>query len=337
VIESKAFTLLVRPYREEDEAEVLDLLTASLGGGPAGRRPAEFFRWKHLANPFGRSLMLVAAADGRIVGLRAFLRWRFRAGDRTVEAVRAVDTATGPEFRGRGVFSTLTRAALREVRGSADFVFNTPNEQSLPGYLKMGWRVVGRVPVSIRVRRPVSFARHLAGSRTRASRPAVKAPSAAEVLAEPGLGDLLERAERWEGISTPRTPEYLRWRYADPSLLDYRAVAVRDDGRIDGVALFRVRPRRRLWEATISEILVPAGDVGRARLLLRAVARAADVDHLTCSFPRSSTGARAARRSGFVRSPGGVTLVANTLGNVLEPDLGDPRSWALSLGDVEVF
>ena len=130
----------------------------ALGGGPAGTGPAEFFRWKHLENPFGRSFMLVAEADGRIVGLRAFMRWEFVAGDRRFRAVRAVDTATHPDHQGKGIFSRLTLEALDALRDQADFVFNTPNEKSLPGYLKMGWQVVGRVPIRIRVRRPIRFA-----------------------------------------------------------------------------------------------------------------------------------------------------------------------------------
>jgi hypothetical protein len=57
----------IRAYEPGDEDEVLALLTASLGGGPTGARSAPFFRWKHLDNPFGRSLMLVATTDGRVI------------------------------------------------------------------------------------------------------------------------------------------------------------------------------------------------------------------------------------------------------------------------------
>ena len=77
--------------------------------------------------------MLVAEADGRIVGLRAFMRWEFAAGDRRFRAVRAVDTATHPDYQGQGIFSRLTLEALDALRDQADFVFNTPNEKSLPG------------------------------------------------------------------------------------------------------------------------------------------------------------------------------------------------------------
>jgi len=329
-------TLAVRQYREEDEASVLDLRRASLGEGPAGARVPDFFRWKHLANPFGRSLMLLGEVDGRVVGLRAFLRWRFVAGDRTVEAVRAVDTATHPELQGRGVFSRLTREAIEALRGEADLVFNTPNKKSLPGYLKLGWSVVGRVPVSIRVRRPGAFLWSLRAPAPMRPRPGVGAPPAAEALADTdGVADLLRRIERPDDrLSTPRTIEYLRWRYGTAPLLDYRAVRLEGG---EGLAIFRVRPRRGMWETTVTELLVPAGDEFAGRRLLRSVAGAASVDHLTCSFPRGSVASRAARRAGFVRAPGGMTLVTNRLGGESAPDPTDPRSWALSLGDIEVF
>lgn len=329
-------TLAVRQYREEDEASVLDLLRASLGEGPAGARVPDFFRWKHLANPFGRSLMLLGEADGRIVGLRAFLRWRFVAGNRTVEAVRAVDTATHPSFQGRGVFSRLTRDAIEVLREEADLVFNTPNEKSLPGYLKLGWSVVGRVPVSFRVRRPGTFLWNLRDSAPHRPRPTVDASPVAEALADDdGVAELLQRIERPDDrLSTPRTIEYLRWRYGSAPLLDYRAVRL-DVG--EGLAIFRVRPRRGLWEATVTELLVSAGDVSAGRRLLRRVARAVAVDHLTCSFPRGSGASGAVRRAGYVRAPGGMTLVTNPLRGKATPDPTDLRSWALSLGDLEVF
>ena len=63
-----------------------------------------------------------------------------------------------------------TLAAIDELRAeSVAFVFNTPNDKSRPGYLKMGWHEVGRVPVSISLRRLQSIPRV-----ARSMRPAVK-------------------------------------------------------------------------------------------------------------------------------------------------------------------
>jgi GNAT superfamily N-acetyltransferase len=331
----------IRPYRDADEIAVVELLDAALGlGGPAGARPVEFFRWKHIENPFGRSFMLVAENEGNIVGLRAFMRWGFAAGDRRLHAVRAVDTATHPDHQGQGIFSKLTLESLEALRGEADFVFNTPNEKSLPGYLKMGWTVVGQVPVSVRVQRPFRFATRAKGWRSAKEAgdvPPSTAPAACQVLEDDAIFRLLDDRETPAGISTPRDANYLRWRYGRAPLLDYRAVEERREGRLEGLCIFRVRPRGRLVEGTVAEIIVREGDVGTGRRLLLAARRSARLDHLTCSLPVSSSAHAAAKRAGFLRVPGGMTLVVNPLGHGLDPDPVGLASWALSLGDLEVF
>jgi GNAT superfamily N-acetyltransferase len=325
----------VRPFVEDDLPRVLELLDASLGGGPAGRRPPELFRWKHLESPFGPSYMLVATDGDRLVGLRAFMRWRFTAGGRTVRAARAVDTATHPDHQGKGIFKRLTLALLDAVAGEVDLVFNTPNGKSGPGYLKMGWREVGRVPVAVRVRRPL---RLLRPAGTAAAPPPVTAEPAAAVL---DRGDevaaLLAREPATPSrLSTARDLAYLRWRYGAAPLLGYRAVVERRGGELAGLAVFRVRPRGRLWESTVVEVLA-GGDRAVAGHLLRRVAAAAPVDHLTMHAPAGSPAARAALRSGFLPAPAGIRLVANPLRPDLLPDPTGLGAWALSLGDLEVF
>jgi GNAT superfamily N-acetyltransferase len=333
----------IRSYRDDDEAEVLELLAATLGEGPAGRRPPEFFRWKHRENPFGHSYMLLAEADGRIVGLRAFLRWKFQVNNRVVLAVRAVDTATHPDYQGRGIFSRLTREAMRELRDEADLIFNTPNEKSLPGYLKMGWRIVGTVPVSVRIRRPIAFARRSRGFRsTRGpTRPAptVAAEHATDALSDREIPSLLSEAAEASDrlLATPRDLEYLQWRYGAAPLLDYRAIAARERGRLVGICVFHVRPRGALWESTVAEVLVRPGDRRTARRLLSSAIAAAPVDHVTCHCPQGTAAASGARRAGFLRAPGGMTFVVNELHDDNRLEASRLRSWALSLGDLEVF
>ena len=112
---------------------MLDLLDASLGGGPAGRRPPEFFTWKHLDNPFGRSLPAWwPRHDDRLIGLRAFMRWRLAAGDRDLTAVRAVDAATHPDFQGMGVFSRLTGRLSTPWRARSTWCSTPPTARAAP-------------------------------------------------------------------------------------------------------------------------------------------------------------------------------------------------------------
>jgi len=149
----------VREYQTADEAEVLTLLGQALGDGRAFARTSAFWQWKHFQNPFGPSLMMVAVSRG-VLGLRAFLRWQFHVGTQTLSAIRAVDTATHPTHRRHGVFATLTHRTVERARDEGvDLIFNTPNQQSLPGYVKLGWSYVGRPPMLVRVLRPLRVAR----------------------------------------------------------------------------------------------------------------------------------------------------------------------------------
>jgi GNAT superfamily N-acetyltransferase len=332
--------LTVRRYEDRDEHAVLELLTESLGGGPAGTRPAEFFRWKHLENPFGRSFMLVAEDAGRLVGLRAFMRWRFVFDGGKVRAARAVDTATHPEYQGRGIFTRLTLAALEELRGEVDLIFNTPNEKSMPGYLKMGWEVMGTVPVSVRVRHPVRVVR---GRRSVGNVPGatadipIGAMTAAEALQDAALAPLLEDRVPSRGLETPRDLAFLRWRYGSAPLLDYRAVRLDSGGQLRGMALFRARTRGTLREATVADVLVAPGDVTSAARLLARVGRTGSFDHVACAFAKGTEIARAARRSMFLPAGRGVTVVVNELRPTSAPDPRRPESWRFVLGDLEVF
>jgi GNAT superfamily N-acetyltransferase len=335
----------IRDYEVSDESRVLDLLSAALGAGPAGGRAPAFFRWKHLENPFGKSYMLVAICDDVPVGFRSFMRWEFCSGGRTVRAVRAVDTATHPAYQGRGIFSRLTQDALARLRAEIDFVFNTPNSKSRPGYLKMGWQVVGDVPVAIRIGNPVRFAlrlrpviRHRDPDPLAQTRP-ISAESAACVLEDRDEieGLLSDRNGSTQGLETPRTFEYLRWRYAEAPLIDYRAVREERGGRLEGIGIFRVRPRGRLREATVTEILVRHGNDRTARRLLGGIVSASHADHLTCSTPALGDRWFAPLKWRSLRAPCGIGLVVNTFGEKVRPDPTRLSSWSLSLGDLELF
>jgi hypothetical protein len=289
--------------------------------------------------------MLVAEVADRIVGLRAFLRWRFVASERVIRAVRAVDTATHPDVRRRGIFSRLTKEALRSLRQEADLVFNTPNSRSGPGYLKLGWHRVGKASVAVRIKHPLRVLRGIRSSSGDATAERgdsdlrVAGVSAHDALSDDeALSGLLDEADPPDGrLMTDRDLRFLRWRYGDAPLLDYRAVREFQGERLSGLAVFRIRRRGMLWQCSVADVIVGEGDVRTAKRLLRGTVAAAPVDFVACRMPPGSAPARAAHQLGFVPSPGGLTFVVNPLRQALATDPTSLRSWALNLGDLEVF
>jgi GNAT superfamily N-acetyltransferase len=321
----------IRAAVPSDRTAVLELLATSLGWS-SDDYFAAFFSWKHERNPFGPSPAWVAVADGRVVGFRTFLRWEHRvAGGEVLRTARAVDTATHPSHQGRGIFRRMTLEALEDLRaGGVDFVFNTPNDQSRPGYLKMGWVSVGRLSTSVRVVSPVSLAR-LAGARVPAelwSAPANGGRPAVDVLADPGLADLLDSLPASPRLATHRTPAYMRWRYGFGPL-DYRAVTL-DANLRAGLAIFRLRRRGSALECALCEVLTPGDDPRVRRALVRSIARECGADYLV------RLGGRLVDRSGFVRLPRqGPVLTWYPLAD--RPPGRHLREWTTTLGDVELF
>jgi GNAT superfamily N-acetyltransferase len=316
------------------EPQILALATRTLGWDDDPRF-AELYRWKHDRNPFGTSPRWVAVEDGEVIGFRVLMRWRFRtpAGE-TVEAVRAVDTATDPAHQGKGIFKALTLGALDEVRAEGvELVFNTPNDQSRPGYLKMGWTELGRPPVAVVPR--LSSLPRIARSRTPAqlwSVPTDAGEPAGEWFADAANAEVVRglladaATDRWR---TDRTPEVLAWRYGLEEL-HYRVLTAdhlpgRPAG--PGLAVLRVRRRGPSVEATVVEVLTR--DPRLRRRLLRAALSATGADYALVAASARVDATPALSLATF--SP---LVTWRTLGDLPKPELG---AVAFTLGDLELF
>jgi len=316
-------TIAVRPFETQDLDGVLELLRLSLGETAVLARSPELFAWKHLQNPFGRSILLVAeGADAAVIGFRAFMRWRLSApGGVELSCVRAVDTATHPDFQRRGIFRRLTPEGLDAARGEGvDLVFNTPNPKSRAGYLTMGWGDVGPIGVLAAPARGIMRGRVGAGI----------VPEPADFVRDSKpVGTLHVDDRPARGLRTPRTPEYLAWRYNGHPTARYAQVEDRDS-----FALVRPTYRSGRRELSISDVFGghPARAIRRCHLVSRAT-------YLAAWFSKGSPERRSLVLSGLVPVPrvSILNLVAHPLRNDLPVDVMTPSSWDLALGDLELL
>lgn len=314
--------LAVRPFEDPDLEQVLDVLRASLGETPLLRRTAELFRWKHIDNPFGRSIILLAMDGERIAGVRAFMRWELTTPDgATVRCVRAVDTATHPDYQRRGIFSTLTKAAVSAATDDGvHLIFNTPNPKSGAGYLKMGWAEVG--PIGVQMRPSLSM---------------VSAGADPDVLPDPSrwldpirpATGLPTGARPGRGLRTPRGMSYLAWRFSSHPTAHYFQAG--DSG---GTAVLRPNVRNRRRELVVSDLL--GTDL---RAAARAATRASRADYLAGWFSPGSPERAAAVRAGLLPIPRvtSLTLVCRPLVADLPINPLSLSSWDLAMSDLELL
>jgi hypothetical protein len=325
--------LIIREASGQDITAIVSLLKLSLGEALMPKSEA-YWQWKHWDNPFGKSPVLLAFENNELIGVRAFMRWDWTRNGKTVKAVRAVDTATHPRHQGKGVFKNLTLSLLNEQKNSDScFVFNTPNQSSKPGYIKMGWEAAGNLPVSFNVRRPFNMAARLLGwggppttSTDDDSVPALldRSDEVCALLKEHEL-----RAP--ENIKTAITLDYLKWRYACVPVAKY--LAITEGGKsLNAFVIARVKVSKAGRELRITE-LIEGKNCDREHLknLIYMKAESLKVDLITMSGLSKLPGCW------ITLNRGPIVTVFDLNGYERFPELKNFRNWTPSLGDLELF
>ena len=317
----------IRPYVDADErGRVIELLNVALGCGSCRVRvPRQFFRWKHLENPFGRSFMLVAETDGRIVGLRAFMRWEFEARRPALPggARRRHGDASG--LPGARDLLAAHAGGARRAPGRGRLRLQHPEREEPARVPEDG--VAGRRPradprpraAPDPVRGATPFVAHGGGARHRADR---RRAVLLRTCSADGARRLARRSGSGRGASRPRgIAAYLRWRYGAAPVARLpggreRSIAI----DVDGLAIFRVRHAGRSSRPPSPRRIVRGGSARRPAGSFDGWRPSAPHRPPRVQLPAPSPPDAAARAAGFLRVPGGMTLVVNTLGHDLDPD-----------------
>lgn len=307
--------MIIREAVPEDIDSILYVLKASLGE-TSSEKSADVWNYKHVSNPFGKSLVLVAEENDKLIGVRAFMRWKWQLGNKVYSAFRAVDTATHPEHQGKGVFKKLTLKAIEIAEESGDhFIFNTPNSQSKPGYLKMGWVEVGKLNVTLK---PLF---RFSKNKLESSHLIFENGIALSTLNKYHIEKVNERK-----IFTPKDSSYLNWRFKCCKLQDYW---VFEDSGIFLAAY--IKQRKFFKEFRIAEAIYT--DHEGKNVINNKIKEIAK--KVGASFISDSVGVLDFGISG---SYGPDFTVRNlNLKNEETNSLHELNNWSYSLGDLELF
>lgn len=310
---------MIRKASEFDIPKIIELLKISLGETMIPKSEA-LWKWKHLDNPFGKSPVLLAEENGQLIGVRAFLNWEYVENGKIHPACRAVDTATHPDHEGKGIFKNLTLSLIDEIReDGVELIFNTPNSKSTPGYIKMGWEKLGKLPLKLNF--------HFNKSKKQET----------EKADWEQVSSLIDRIESTElinpKIQTRLVPGYLRWRYKDNPLFPYHYLSDRENYLL----IYRIKEGKMGREFRICDfftlgILPPESEKELKRSLNQRI---------------KASGSRFSSFSGLnypdqkVLDMGSLPIMnigpLVTLRKVQENILPMEMSWGWSLGDLEVF
>ncbi len=93
-----------RNYKPGDETGIIVLLKKCFPKW--SKMPVKYWMWKYLESPLG--VYVYVALDGaKIVGVICDIPLRLKLGDQIVHSIYSDDTATDPDYRGRGIYAKL--------------------------------------------------------------------------------------------------------------------------------------------------------------------------------------------------------------------------------------
>ena len=287
-----------------------------------GRRmPDDEFEWWFERGPYGRAAIVLAEDGGTVVGVAAMTALRIVVDGEPQPAGMAVNLATHPGYRGRGIFSRVELEAERvaaEAGSAIGVTFPTAEAAQILAN-RLGWS-------------------HQPSPRVWA-RPLVGRVRAADVPVEPlerfdaRTDEVWRRSSGSYGSHVVRDAEYLGWRYLR-SPRGYRCFAAVDGDRLGGFAVLRGGMRRgRLRLAVVADLVAPAGAVCAVRALLRRCAEEArrGADALVALPPVVHRATFA--RLGFLPTPRTIRFLAKELRPDARLPVRDP--WHVSLGDLD--
>lgn len=248
--EIKSDSFIIKPATPAEYPAIIQLFELSLGN-EGGIPSIEFWKWKHEANPFGQSPTILMYDGATLAGLRTFMFWNWELEGKNYKSLRCVDTATHPDYRGKGIFKKLTLQLVEESKKKAlaDFIFNTPNQMSAPGYLKMGWETAGQTNLFLKPNSRI-FKKKLFGYHSEKLPAQLPFTEWTSQAIEPLL--MAFRNQHHTVLSTRYTTDYLYWRYRQAPDIQYGNWLKKDaSGHISAIFFFRIKETKGLRELRI--------------------------------------------------------------------------------------
>jgi len=288
-------------YTPAEREDYLRLLRVAWGDAALS---GEEFDWWFDRNPAG-SLMSVARANGRVVGVASHSLYRMVLdGERRLTAF-SVHATTDQSARGQGIFPALERKHEQEAeaRGAA-VVLAFASKPTEPIFLgPLGWTPIAKLRI---------WARPL---------PAVLRPRVRADRIERFTHDG-DSAAAWPN-HVVRDASYLNWRYGE-SPKGYECF-----GADYGYAVLGHKRHRGQPIALVADLV--ADDPRPFLRACLAAARSGSRALFALPAPEHRT---AYARLGFVPTP----LSLNFMGKPLSGELNtDPQAWRFTLGDTDFF
>jgi GNAT superfamily N-acetyltransferase len=313
-----------RQYTPGDESAILKLFSACF---PGRTMSPEYWNWRFRDNPTGR-IMIETAWDQDILAAHYAVSPVF-IGIHGCDHLTGLSmtTMTHPEYRGRGLFTTLAERLYKRMAVN-DFaaVWGFPNINSHPGFVrKLQWRDIYEIPMFRvqldRLRTIPDFSSHITEIADFDKR----------------FDDLWELVCSSGQIRVKRDLRYLQWRFSLNPETSYRTICYTQGDQLKGYAVFS---RYRETDLQVVD-LITTGDKGIGLELISAILQICmeeGVEALKMWLPVFDPLFQELEQIGFENHSPTFLFGARALTD--DPalmNIMDIRKWRISMSDSDVF
>jgi GNAT superfamily N-acetyltransferase len=324
--------LIIRDATEADRDRVVALLAAAHGSEV---RDAAAWDWLFR----GRlDRYVVAEADGMLAAQYALRPLRVLHRGDVINASLSLDTATHPDFGGRGLMTDLGNRAYKRAGGELVLGFPNPSSSWI-FYNRLDWHELTPFPLLFK---PLAS---LIRAATGVHLPALgRRGGPAERFDRFGswADDIWDRTAGNLGTSVVRDSRHLNWRYADAPF-PYEQFLVRAGGEPVAYAVLRTVPWRRGTMSYLMDLAAQPGATAEAASALRAAiagARSAGSAGIAAVATPRNPLLSLLRSSGFhtvpARARSGFSFGARLSGSLESHDeLRRLDGWYVTAGDFD--
>jgi len=351
----------VREYRESDKQGIFDLRNA-VYGEPFDEREWE---WKFEKGPFKPAQILVAESDNAIVGIRPTILLPVKSGKEVSIAGLNVDVMTHPEFRGRGIFSTLVQESFKLLNEQGiNFAFTFPNENSYPGYVrKLQWLHVCSLlllakPLNINnivkkyiknpsLQKPTALLMRSINSTLLSER--LSSANGLQINRiysfDDHFDELWRKASSQFNLVVVRDKKYLNWRYIDRPGQEYTIFSAQRGKDLVGYIILKSNVEMfDLMLGLIIDMLTSEDNHVADLLISQAIEyfREQKVDAIGCVMLKHVPYYKALKKAGFISIPKLLShkefyfMVCLNSTEILSELVKNPANWFLTWGDYDI-
>ncbi len=318
------------------------------------RRSADYWRWRYYDSPLGKSNLVIALRQNRVVGIYGVLYLSLHIQKECVLAGLMQDLSIDLTERSWSCYRGLLERSIEKSKHD-NLVFNfgiTPSNH-IQLYQRFGVKILGRAPICVgflnvarmlegrKVPRPLSLlgwcAQPVVGLRLKKPNTHTDCSIKRVKIFNASFDELWDAVSQYNVLSIVKNSAYLNWRYTGNTEYQYECLAAYRKNKVEGLIVFSKPDIRH--RSFLLEFLAIDNDSKTMEMLLShalGVLKAENTGYIVAAFPVQSQASRALRYFGFM--PWGARLwstsiiAATQLSNGDNPEL-NLKNWDFSLGD----